>query len=57
MSVTSEQFEALREDLRAYHGDVKRRLTVVEDRIEQHNLAIVGRPGDDTCPGLNLHVN
>ena len=47
---------ALREDLRNYHGDVKRRLELVEDRVQEHHVAIHGIPGDDCVPGLNVEV-
>jgi hypothetical protein len=46
----------LREDLRGYHADVKRRLDLAEDQIKTLTVAINGIPGDDTVPGLNVEV-
>ena len=50
------QILALREDLRGYHGDVKRRLDLVEDGMKRLDVAVNGIPGDDTVPGLNVEV-
>ncbi len=52
----NDQLSALREDLRGYHGDVKRRLDLAEDEIKTLKVAINGVPGDDTVPGLNVEV-
>ncbi len=54
--MTDNDFSALREDLRGYHSDVKRRLDLVEDSVKTLNVAINGIPGDDTVPGLNVEV-
>jgi hypothetical protein len=50
------ELSQLREDLRGYHSDVKRRLDLVEDQIKEHHVAIHGIAGDDTVPGLNVEV-
>ena len=52
----TEQITSLREDLRGYHSDVKRRLDLAEDQLKMLTVAIVGIPGDDTAPGLNVEV-
>jgi hypothetical protein len=52
----NELLSALRDDLRGYHGDVKRRLDLAEDEIKDLRLAIYGRAGDETVPGLNVEV-
>ena len=46
----------LQDTIKGYHGDVKRRLDLCEDRIKEHHVAIHGIPGDDTVPGLNVEV-
>lgn len=50
------QLTQLREDLRGYHADVKRRLDLTEDTLKEHHIAIHGIAGDDTVPGLNVEV-
>ena len=50
------EIQALREDLRGYHNDVKRRMEVLESEVKEHRIAIHGIPGDDTVPGLNVEV-
>ena len=51
-----QQINQLRDDLRGYHGDVKRRLDLVENQVREHHVAIHGIAGDDTVPGLNVEV-
>jgi len=54
--MTQEQYHELRESLREYHGDVKRRLELCENQCHEHHVAIHGMAGDDQVPGLNLLV-
>jgi hypothetical protein len=54
--MTDPQFHDLKESLREYHADVKRRLNLAEDTLREHHVAIHGRAGDDRMPGLNLLV-
>jgi hypothetical protein len=54
--MNDDALNALREDLRGYHCDVKRRLDLVEDQVKEHHVAIHGIAGDDTVPGLNVEV-
>jgi len=50
------QITQLREDLRGYHGDVKRRLDQVEDLAKECHEAIHGIAGNDNVPGLNVEI-
>jgi hypothetical protein len=54
---TTEQFEALRGDLANYHAETRSRFDLLEAKSDRHDIAINGVAGDDTCPGLNVHVN
>ena len=50
------QLTQLREDLRGYHSDVKRRLDTAEETLKEFRLAIYGDASDDGKPGLSSQV-
>jgi hypothetical protein len=52
----SNELVKLRETIRDYHADVKRRLDLCEDQVRNHQEAIYGRAGDINVPGLNIEV-
>ena len=54
--MTDHQYQELRQAIRDYHDDVKRRLELMEDQGREHHVAIHGIAGDDRVPGLNLSV-
>ena len=54
--MTDHQYQELRQAIRDYHDDVKRRLELMEDQGREHHVAIHGIAGDDTAPGLNVEV-
>ncbi len=57
--MTEQEISVLRDlqgTVREYHGDVKRRLDIIEDEVKDHRVAIYGVAGDDCRPGLNVEV-